>query len=166
MNENLLRSALLIHSKCFTHMVLIYDFSVSSPTKVLGSLWFIVSYRVEVLCHDISVHIPHHISQKIPSYNLRLAHESLVENWGKVCPQYSYNRASLNWGSTAHSLIFLQDYQYFWISFFLGECLCGWICFAALEHCQIQLEIDESDHDGMPLLRPGKELHLIWQWWR
>jgi omega-6 fatty acid desaturase (delta-12 desaturase) len=40
---------------------------------------------VEVLCHDISVHIPHHISQKIPSYNLRLAHESLVKNWGKVC---------------------------------------------------------------------------------
>lgn len=38
-----------------------------------------------MLCHDISVHIPHHISQKIPSYNLRLAHESLVKNWGKVC---------------------------------------------------------------------------------
>jgi len=31
---------------------------------------------VEVLCHDINVHIPHHISTAIPSYNL-LAHRSL-----------------------------------------------------------------------------------------
>lgn len=36
---------------------------------------------VEVLCHDISVHIPHHISTAIPSYNLRLAHRSLQQNW-------------------------------------------------------------------------------------
>ncbi|MEN9222770.1 MAG: fatty acid desaturase [Thermostichus sp. HHBFW_bins_43] len=37
---------------------------------------------VEFLCHDINVHIPHHISVAIPSYNLRLAHRSLEENWG------------------------------------------------------------------------------------
>ena len=37
---------------------------------------------VEILCHDINVHIPHHISTAIPSYNLRLAHRSLQENWG------------------------------------------------------------------------------------
>ncbi|MBR8833662.1 MAG: fatty acid desaturase [Stigonema ocellatum SAG 48.90 = DSM 106950] len=37
---------------------------------------------VEFLCHDINVHIPHHISTAIPSYNLRLAHRSLQENWG------------------------------------------------------------------------------------
>jgi omega-6 fatty acid desaturase (delta-12 desaturase) len=37
---------------------------------------------VEVLCHDINVHIPHHISTAIPSYNLRLAHRSLQQNWG------------------------------------------------------------------------------------
>lgn len=47
---------------------------------------------VEVLCHDISVHIPHHISQKIPSYNLRLAHDSLLQNWGK-----HLNIAKFNW---------------------------------------------------------------------
>jgi omega-6 fatty acid desaturase (delta-12 desaturase) len=46
---------------------------------------------VEVLCHDISVHIPHHISQKIPSYNLRLAHESLVKNWGKYLNITTWN---------------------------------------------------------------------------
>lgn len=37
---------------------------------------------VEFLCHHINVHIPHHISTSIPSYNLRMAHNSLRENWG------------------------------------------------------------------------------------
>lgn len=37
---------------------------------------------VEFLCHHINVHIPHHISTAIPSYNLRLAHQSLRQNWG------------------------------------------------------------------------------------
>ncbi|MFB2771695.1 fatty acid desaturase [Pelatocladus sp. BLCC-F211] len=37
---------------------------------------------IEFLCHDINVHVPHHISTAIPSYNLRLAHRSLEENWG------------------------------------------------------------------------------------
>ncbi|KAL8138563.1 hypothetical protein V2J09_004564 [Rumex salicifolius] len=47
---------------------------------------------IEVLCHDINVHIPHHISPKIPSYNLRDAHQSLDENWGKYL-----NKAKWNW---------------------------------------------------------------------
>lgn len=38
---------------------------------------------VEFLCHDINVHIPHHLSTAIPSYNLRKAHQSLRENWGE-----------------------------------------------------------------------------------
>ncbi|KAL6541130.1 Omega-6 fatty acid desaturase, chloroplastic [Orobanche minor] len=38
---------------------------------------------IETLCHDINVHVPHHISPRIPSYNLRAAHQSLQENWGK-----------------------------------------------------------------------------------
>ncbi|NER80016.1 MAG: fatty acid desaturase [Leptolyngbya sp. SIO1D8] len=37
---------------------------------------------VELLCHDINVHVPHHISVAIPSYNLQNAHKSLVANWG------------------------------------------------------------------------------------
>ena len=37
---------------------------------------------VELLCHDINVHIPHHLSTAIPSYNLRKAHKSLKQNWG------------------------------------------------------------------------------------
>jgi acyl-lipid omega-6 desaturase (Delta-12 desaturase) len=38
---------------------------------------------VEWLCHDINVHVPHHISTGIPSYNLRMAYKSLQENWGE-----------------------------------------------------------------------------------
>ena len=37
---------------------------------------------IEFLCHDINVHIPHHLSTAIPSYNLRLAHRALKEKWG------------------------------------------------------------------------------------
>jgi acyl-lipid omega-6 desaturase (Delta-12 desaturase) len=37
---------------------------------------------VEFLCHDINVHVPHHVCTAIPSYNLRKAHRSLKENWG------------------------------------------------------------------------------------
>ena len=44
---------------------------------------------VEFLCHDISVHIPHHVSTAIPSYNLRLAYRSLQETWGTYLHQES-----------------------------------------------------------------------------
>lgn len=37
---------------------------------------------VEFLCHHINVHVPHHISTAIPAYNLRMAYESLRQNWG------------------------------------------------------------------------------------
>jgi len=38
---------------------------------------------IDRLTHDISVHIPHHVSTAIPSYNLRSAHEALKVKWGK-----------------------------------------------------------------------------------
>ncbi len=38
---------------------------------------------VELLCNHINVHVPHHLSTAIPSYNLRLAHRSLQQNWGE-----------------------------------------------------------------------------------
>ncbi len=38
---------------------------------------------VEIICHDINVHVPHHVSVGIPSYNLRKAYASLQENWGE-----------------------------------------------------------------------------------
>lgn len=38
---------------------------------------------VEVLCHDINVHIPHHISTAIPWYNLRDAYAAIQTHWGE-----------------------------------------------------------------------------------
>jgi acyl-lipid omega-6 desaturase (Delta-12 desaturase) len=46
---------------------------------------------VEFLCHDINVHIPHHLSTAIPSYNLRLAHSSLVKIWGTKLRNYRFS---------------------------------------------------------------------------
>lgn len=46
---------------------------------------------VEVLCHDINVHVPHHVSQRIPSYNLRKATDSLRKNWGQYMSEASWN---------------------------------------------------------------------------
>ena len=39
---------------------------------------------VEVLCHDINVHVPHHVSVGVPSYNLRKAHAALKDHWGPM----------------------------------------------------------------------------------
>ncbi|KAF8066409.1 FAD6 [Scenedesmus sp. PABB004] len=46
---------------------------------------------VEFLCHDISVHVPHHVSSKIPWYNLRKANESLKANWGQYMTSCTFN---------------------------------------------------------------------------
>jgi len=46
---------------------------------------------VEFLCHDISVHVPHHVCSKIPWYNLRAANESLTQNWGQYMTSCTIN---------------------------------------------------------------------------
>ena len=48
---------------------------------------------VEFLCHDINVHVPHHISTAIPSYNLRMAHRILKENWGEYIQERQFSLA-------------------------------------------------------------------------
>ncbi|HIK09856.1 MAG TPA: fatty acid desaturase [Oscillatoriaceae cyanobacterium M33_DOE_052] len=48
---------------------------------------------VEFLCHDINVHIPHHISTAIPWYNLRQAHQSLKDNWGEYLYETKFSWA-------------------------------------------------------------------------
>ncbi len=48
---------------------------------------------VEILCHDINVHVPHHVSTGIPSYNLRAVHDSLKENWGEHIIEREFNWA-------------------------------------------------------------------------
>lgn len=46
---------------------------------------------VEFLCHDISVHVPHHVNSKIPWYNLRAANDSLQKNWGEYMTSCTFN---------------------------------------------------------------------------
>jgi len=46
---------------------------------------------VEFLTHDISVHVPHHVSSKIPWYNLRKANDSLRQNWGEYMTECDFN---------------------------------------------------------------------------
>ncbi|PZO53196.1 MAG: fatty acid desaturase [Phormidesmis priestleyi] len=48
---------------------------------------------IEFLCHDINVHVPHHVSTGIPSYNLRQAHQNLKENWGEHIIERQFNWA-------------------------------------------------------------------------
>lgn len=53
-----------------------------AQAQLSGTVHCDYPWWVEFLCHDINVHIPHHISTGIPWYNLRQAHQSLKENWG------------------------------------------------------------------------------------
>lgn len=46
---------------------------------------------VEFLTHDISVHVPHHVSSNIPWYNLRKATTSLRSNWGEYMTECTFN---------------------------------------------------------------------------
>ena len=46
---------------------------------------------VEFLCHDINVHVPHHVSTAIPWYNLRQANQSLKENWGEYMVEKKFS---------------------------------------------------------------------------
>lgn len=53
------------------------------PSQLAGTVHCAYPKWVEILCHDINVHVPHHISVAIPSYNLQQAHKSLMDNWGE-----------------------------------------------------------------------------------
>jgi acyl-lipid omega-6 desaturase (Delta-12 desaturase) len=46
---------------------------------------------IEVLCHDINVHVPHHVSVGIPSYNLRPAYAALKENWAPLMKETKFS---------------------------------------------------------------------------
>ena len=63
----------------------------AAQSQLAGTVHCDYPQWVEVLCHDINVHIPHHISVGIPSYNLRAAHASLKENWGEYLIETKFN---------------------------------------------------------------------------
>lgn len=46
---------------------------------------------VDFLTFDISWHVPHHVSSKIPWYNLRKATNSLRQNWGEYMTECTWN---------------------------------------------------------------------------
>lgn len=64
----------------------------ATEAQLLGSVHCDYPFWVEFLCHDINVHVPHHISSAIPFYNLRMAHQNLKKNW----ENYIYER-KFNW---------------------------------------------------------------------
>ncbi|KAI8004569.1 hypothetical protein LOK49_LG08G02728 [Camellia lanceoleosa] len=64
----------------------------AAQAQLNGTVHCDYPHWIEILCHHINVHIPHHISPRIPSYNLHAAHQSLRENWGKYL-----NEATWNW---------------------------------------------------------------------
>lgn len=52
-----------------------------AEAQLSGTVHCVYPGWVEFLCHDINVHVPHHLSTAIPWYNLRSAHSSLRQNW-------------------------------------------------------------------------------------
>jgi acyl-lipid omega-6 desaturase (Delta-12 desaturase) len=59
--------------------------------QLAGTIHCDYPWWVEILCHDINVHVPHHISTAIPAYNLRAAHEIIQQNWGEYVKERKFN---------------------------------------------------------------------------
>ncbi|WP_008318861.1 fatty acid desaturase [Leptolyngbya sp. PCC 6406] len=53
----------------------------AAQAQLAGTVHCTYPRWIEMLCHDINVHIPHHVSVAIPSYRLRQAHRSLKQHW-------------------------------------------------------------------------------------
>lgn len=63
----------------------------AAEAQLAGTVHCTYPRWVEILCHDINVHVPHHLSVAIPSYNLRLAHKSLQENWAEHLQERTFS---------------------------------------------------------------------------
>lgn len=63
----------------------------AAEAQLFGTVHCSYPRWIEILCHDINVHIPHHVSVGIPSYNLRLAHESLKQHWGNSLQESQFS---------------------------------------------------------------------------
>uniref|UniRef100_A0A7S2T3D7 Fatty acid desaturase domain-containing protein n=1 Tax=Chloropicon primus TaxID=1764295 RepID=A0A7S2T3D7_9CHLO len=46
---------------------------------------------IEVLCFDINVHVPHHLSTRIPHYRLRMAYEGIKAKFGEYCNEAGFS---------------------------------------------------------------------------
>jgi acyl-lipid omega-6 desaturase (Delta-12 desaturase) len=65
----------------------------AAEAQLAGTVHCAYPWWVEFLCHDINVHVPHHVCVAIPSYNLRKAHQSLKQNWGSYIIESKFNWA-------------------------------------------------------------------------
>ncbi|WAL62373.1 fatty acid desaturase [Thermocoleostomius sinensis] len=65
----------------------------AAEAQLAGTVHCTYPRWVELLCHDINVHVPHHISVAIPSYNLRTAHRSLKHHWGSHIQEAQFSWA-------------------------------------------------------------------------
>lgn len=63
----------------------------AAKAQLSGSVHCDYPEWVDKLTHDISWHVPHHVSSKIPWYNLRKATDSLRENWGEYMTECKFN---------------------------------------------------------------------------
>lgn len=54
----------------------------AAKAQLFGTVHCEYPAGIEFLCHHINVHIPHHVSVAIPSYNLRAVHNHLKSIWG------------------------------------------------------------------------------------
>eukprot|EP01025_Chloroclados_australasicus_P017816 TRINITY_DN1912_c0_g1_i1.p2 TRINITY_DN1912_c0_g1~~TRINITY_DN1912_c0_g1_i1.p2 ORF type:complete len:419 (+),score=21.99 TRINITY_DN1912_c0_g1_i1:91-1347(+) len=69
----------------------------AGQAQLSGTVHCVYPKWVEVLCHDINVHVPHHVSSQIPSYNLRKAYDSLLQNWGEYMTDCTWNWTMMKW---------------------------------------------------------------------
>lgn len=63
----------------------------AAQAQLFGTVHCEYPFWVEFLCHHINVHIPHHLSTAIPSYNLRMAHNSLKATWGDRLREHRFS---------------------------------------------------------------------------
>jgi len=77
-------------------------------------------FWVEYLCHDINVHIPHHLTTTIPSYNLKRAHFILKQNWSKHMHEVQFSWELMHDIATRchmfHDENYYQTFSHFWKS--------------------------------------------------
>ncbi|KAL6772039.1 FAD6 [Auxenochlorella protothecoides x Auxenochlorella symbiontica] len=78
----------------------------AAQAQLAGTVHCDYPWLVEFLCHDISVHVPHHVNSKIPWYNLRAANESLRANWGQYMTE-----ARFNWRMMKNIFTELHEYD-------------------------------------------------------
>ncbi|GMH45843.1 hypothetical protein BSKO_13806 [Bryopsis sp. KO-2023] len=66
---------------------------------------------IQVMCHNINVHVPHHLSVKIPFYHLEAATDSLRKNWGQYMTEGTINwRMMRNFLTEIHLYEFEKEY--------------------------------------------------------